>query len=58
MPLNYEVMRDAEDCETAGPQLSTRPIVQQKVKYEQPMLGGGHPQGTPNVAEFMTYQLR
>ena len=45
--LNYEVMRDAEPCETAGPHLSTRPTVQQKVKDEQPMLGGGHPQGTP-----------
>ena len=46
---NYEVMREGDDehCETAGPHLSTRPTVQQKVKDEQPMLGGGHPQGTP-----------
>ena len=32
-----------------------RSIVQQKVKYEQPMAQGGHPQGAPNMTEFMTY---
>ena len=30
--------------------------MQQKVKYEQPMVQGGHPQGATNVTEFVTHQ--
>ena len=47
---------DKEHCETMGPRLAARAMVQQKVKREQPMAQGGHPQGAPNVTEFMTYQ--
>ena len=49
-----------ERYETLGPCLLARPIVQQKVKYEQPVApsgvgaGGRHPQGVPNVTEFTT----
>ena len=47
---------DEEHCETTGPRLAAMPIVQQKVKREQPMAQAGHPQGAPNVTEFMIYQ--
>ena len=54
----YEVIRDDnnEHCETAGPCLAARLIVQQKVKYEQPMVQGRHPPGAPKVTEFATHQ--
>ena len=42
--------------QTAGPCLAARLIVQQKVKYEQPMVQGRHPQGAPKVTEFATHQ--
>ena len=53
-----EVIRDGDDeqYETAGPCLLARPIVQQKVKHEQPVAQRGHPQGSPSVTEYMTYQ--
>lgn len=47
---------DEEHCETTGPRLAAMPIVQQKVKREQPMAQGGHPQGAPNATEFTTYR--
>lgn len=55
--LDYEVMRDDDDknCETVGPCLAVRLVVQQKVKPEQPMAQGEHPQGALIVTEFMTY---
>ena len=46
---------DGEHCETTGPCLAAMPIVQQKVKHEQPMAQAGHPQGAPNVTEFIAY---
>ena len=45
-----------KDEEPVGPCLSVRPVVQHKVKHKQPMAQGRHPQGAPNVTEFMTYQ--
>ena len=30
--------------------------MQQKVEPGQPVVQGGHPQGAPNVSEFITYQ--
>ena len=53
-----EVIRDGdnEQYETEGPCLLARPIVQQKVKHEQPVAQRGHPQGSPSVTEYMTYQ--
>ena len=53
----YGVMRDDnnEHCETAGPCLAARPVVQQKVKHEPSMAQGGHLQGAHNVTEFTTY---
>ena len=49
---------DDEHYETVSPYLAGSPIVQQKVKYEQPVaqVRWGHPQGAPDVTEFMTYQ--
>ena len=47
---------DGEHCETTGPCLAAMPIVQQKVKHEQPMAQAGHPQGAPNVTEFTMYR--
>ena len=39
---------DDERHETVGPHLAARPVVQQKVKCEQPKAKeGGHAQGTP-----------
>ena len=46
---------DEEHCETTGPRLAAMPIVQQKVKHEQPMAQAGHPQGAPNGTEFIAY---
>ena len=46
---------DEEHCETTGPHLAAMPTVQQKVRHEQPMAQGGHPQGAPSVTEFTTY---
>lgn len=53
----YEVMRDDnnEHCETAGPCLAARPVVQQKVKHEQSMAQDVHLQGAYNVIEFTTF---
>ena len=45
-----EVVSDGDDehHETVGPRLAARPVVQQKVKCEQPKAKeGGHAQGTP-----------
>lgn len=55
--LDYGVMRDddKEHCETTSPHLAVRTVTYQKVKHEQPMVQGGHPQGAPIVTEFMTY---
>ena len=55
--LDYEAMRDDDDenCETMDPCLTVRPVIQQKVKHEQPMAQGGYPQGALNVTEFMTH---
>ena len=51
------VINSDGDCyQTAGPRLAARPVVQQKVKYEQPMVQGEHPQGAPSVTEFATHQ--
>ena len=38
-----EVVRDGDDehCETKGPHLAAWPVVQQKVKHEQPTAQGG-----------------
>ena len=47
---------DDESYETAGLCLAVRPVVQQKVKHEQPMAYGDHPQGALNVTEFTSYQ--
>ena len=46
---------DDEYYETMCPRLEERPVVQQKVKHEQPMAQGGYPQGALNVTEFMTH---
>ena len=46
---------DGECYQTVGPLLAVRPVVQQKVKYEQPMVQGGHPQGAPSVTEFAAH---
>ena len=45
----YEVMRDDnnEHCETAGPCLAARPVVQQKEKHEQPVTQGRILKGPP-----------
>ena len=47
--LDSEVMRDddEEHCETMGPRLAARPIVQQKVEPEQPMTKVGILKGAP-----------
>ena len=42
---------DDESYKTAGPCLAVRPVVQQRVKDEQSMAQGRHPQETPNVTE-------
>ena len=41
-----------------SPYLAAKHNVQQKVKYQQPVAGGGggHPQGASGVIEFMKYQ--
>ena len=53
---DYEVRDDdGEHPETLGPHLAARPYLQQKVKHEQPMAQGGHPQGAPSVTEFTPY---
>ena len=36
-----------ERYNTVGPRLAARAVIQQKVKREQPMAQGGHPQGPP-----------
>ena len=46
---------DDEYYETMCPRLEERPVVQQKVKHEQLVAQAGHPQGAPNVAEFMAH---
>ena len=46
---------DDESYKTAGPCLAVRPVVQQKVKHDQPMAYEDHPQGALNVTEFMSY---
>ena len=53
-----EVVSDGDDehYDTVGPRVAARAMVQQKVKCEQPMAQGGHPQGAPNATEFTTYQ--
>ncbi|XP_010852569.1 PREDICTED: zona pellucida sperm-binding protein 3 receptor-like [Bison bison bison] len=53
-----EVVSDGDDehYDTVGPRVAARAMVQQKVKREQPMAQGGHPQGAPNATEFTTYQ--
>ena len=53
-----EVVSDGDDerYDTVGPCLAARAVIQQKVKREQPMVQGGHPQGAPIVTEFMTYR--
>lgn len=38
---------DDESYETVCPCLEERPVVQKKVKHEQPMAHGGHFQGAP-----------
>ena len=55
-----EPISDGEDeyYGTVGPSLAVRPIVQQKVTYEQLMAPGGHPQWAPNVTGFTAYILR
>ena len=47
---------DDERYDTVGPRVTARAMVQQKVKREQPMAQGGHPQGAPSATEFTTYQ--
>lgn len=47
---------DEEHYETIGPRLVERPMVQQKVRHEQPMAQDGHPQGAPDVTKFTIYQ--
>ena len=44
-----EVVSDGDDerYDTVGPLLAARAVIQQKVKREQPMAQGGHPQGPP-----------
>ena len=34
-----------------GPHSTVRPVVQQKVKREQPKAKGGHPQGVPSMTD-------
>lgn len=44
--LDYETMRDDDDenCETMDP-VTVKPVIQQKVKHEQPMAQGGYLKG-------------
>ena len=53
-----EVIRhdDNQQYGTVGPCLLARPVVQQKLKHEQPVAQKGHPQGSPSVTEYTTYQ--
>ena len=47
--MDSEVMRhdDNKHCEIVGPSLAARPIVQKKVKNEQPMAEVGASSGSP-----------
>ena len=54
-----EALSDGDDerYETACRRLAVRPIVQQKVKLEQPMAQrGGDPRRAPRVTELTMYQ--
>lgn len=52
-----EVMVYDTHCEISGPHLAERYVVHQKVKHEEPMVQGGHPQGALcHVTEVMRYQ--
>ena len=53
-----EVVSDGDDerYDTVGPLLAARAVIQQKVKREQPMAQGGHPQAAPSATEFTTYR--
>ena len=53
-----EMVSDGDDerYNTVGLHLAARAVVQQKVKCEQPMAQGGHPQGAPKATEFTMYR--